>query len=121
VWVRYVASATGSVTMSTCGCTFDSILRVFGSCGGSQIACNDDCCTTSAGANHASQVQFRIVAGEDYLVRISGFDGASGNGVLNITAASDCASDFNHSGQANVQDIFDFLAAWFAGCAGSVV
>jgi hypothetical protein len=26
------------------------------------------------------------------------------------------AADFNHVGGINVQDIFDFLAAWFAGC-----
>ena len=26
-----------------------------------------------------------------------------------------CTADFNHSGAASVQDIFDFLAAWFAG------
>ena len=26
------------------------------------------------------------------------------------------ASDFNHDGFKNVQDIFDFLSAWFAGC-----
>ncbi len=26
------------------------------------------------------------------------------------------AADFNHVGGLNVQDIFDFLAAWFAGC-----
>ena len=25
-------------------------------------------------------------------------------------------ADFNGSGQASVQDIFDFLNAWFAGC-----
>ena len=25
-------------------------------------------------------------------------------------------SDFNHDGFKNVQDIFDFLSAWFAGC-----
>jgi predicted outer membrane repeat protein len=27
-----------------------------------------------------------------------------------------CAADFNHSGTLTVQDIFDYLAAWFAGC-----
>ena len=27
-----------------------------------------------------------------------------------------CPADFNHSGVLGVQDIFDFLAAWFAGC-----
>jgi hypothetical protein len=27
-----------------------------------------------------------------------------------------CPADFNHSGSVSVQDIFDFLAAYFAGC-----
>jgi hypothetical protein len=27
-----------------------------------------------------------------------------------------CAADFNRSGDLSVQDIFDFLGAWFAGC-----
>ncbi len=30
-----------------------------------------------------------------------------------------CPPDFNHSGAVNVQDIFDFLAAWFAGGPGA--
>ena len=30
--------------------------------------------------------------------------------------ASTPSADFNHSGTISVQDIFDFLAAWFAGC-----
>jgi hypothetical protein len=31
--------------------------------------------------------------------------------------AGDPRADFNHSGAISVQDIFDFLAAYFAGCA----
>ena len=27
-----------------------------------------------------------------------------------------CAADINHSGSVTVQDVFDFLSAWFAGC-----
>jgi hypothetical protein len=27
-----------------------------------------------------------------------------------------CPADFNNSGAVSVQDIFDFLAAYFAGC-----
>ena len=30
--------------------------------------------------------------------------------------AGQISADFNHSGAVSVQDIFDFLAAWFAGC-----
>ena len=32
-----------------------------------------------------------------------------------------CIADFNHSGAVTVQDIFDFLAAWFAGNASADV
>ncbi len=34
-----------------------------------------------------------------------------------VTATFGCKSDFNNVGGTNVQDIFDFLAAWFAGNA----
>jgi hypothetical protein len=27
-----------------------------------------------------------------------------------------CPADVNNSGQVTVQDIFDFLTSWFAGC-----
>ena len=120
VWFRYVAPLHGSVVCNTCGCTFDSILRVFASCAaaplGAQIACNDDFCLNTSGLNRASQVTFRVIAGEDYLIRISGFNGASGSGNLNFSFAPDCTADFNHSGGKEVQDIFDFLAAWFGAC-----
>lgn len=33
-----------------------------------------------------------------------------------LTIRTRCATDFNASGAADVTDIFDFLAAWFAGC-----
>jgi hypothetical protein len=35
---------------------------------------------------------------------------------LNAWFAGNIAADFNHSGALSVQDIFDFLGAWFAGC-----
>ncbi len=35
---------------------------------------------------------------------------------LNAWFAADSAADFNHAGGLTVQDIFDFLNAWFAGC-----
>jgi hypothetical protein len=45
----------------------------------------------------------------------SGSGAAIGVQVLGTPAAGACAPDFNHSGGVEVQDIFDFLAAWFAG------
>ena len=121
VWFRYVAPLHGTVVFNTCGCTFDSILRVFASCAaaplGANIACNDDFCTGGGvGLNRASQVSFRVIAGEDYLIRISGYNGATGSGNLNFSFVPDCTADFNHSGGKEVQDIFDFLTAWFGAC-----
>jgi hypothetical protein len=34
-----------------------------------------------------------------------------------ITVLPPCTADFNNSGAATVQDVFDYLAAWFAQCA----
>jgi hypothetical protein len=34
------------------------------------------------------------------------------------SCAPACPADFNNSGSLQVQDIFDFLNAWFAGCTG---
>ena len=120
VWFRFVPPANGQVTMTTCGCSFDSVLRVFAGCpaGASfptQIACNDDFCASATG-NTASQVSFRGTCGVPVYVRISGYNNATGAGNLGISMVADCAADFNHANGINVQDIFDFLAAWFAGC-----
>ncbi len=38
------------------------------------------------------------------------------NGSVSLHVLSRCKADFNESGTLTVQDIFDFLAAWFAGC-----
>ncbi len=120
VYFRYVAPVHGVATFNTCGCSFDSILRAYANCAavplGAQIACNDDACPASYGLMRSSQVSFRVVAGEDYLIRISGYNGESGSGNLSFSIVADCPADFNHSGTLQVQDIFDMLNAWFAGC-----
>jgi hypothetical protein len=47
------------------------------------LACNDDfACTT--GGNLRSQVTFNSVAGRNYLIRVGGYNGASGAGTLSI-------------------------------------
>jgi hypothetical protein len=40
---------------------------------------------------------------------------ASQDAILAVTS-SGCPADFNNSGAKDVQDVFDFLAAWFAAC-----
>jgi len=120
VWFRFLPTVTGNVDISTCGANFDTVLRVFDTCASAtHIVCNDDACTggPSVGNTLASRVQFRCHAGEDYLIRISGFSGQAGSGNLTFSVVPDCRADFNNSGgPQNVADIFSFLSAWFAGC-----
>jgi trimeric autotransporter adhesin len=48
------------------------------------------------------------------------FTNACGNATSNGSGLSDhCDADHNHDGFLTVQDIFDFLNDWFAGCIGS--
>jgi len=64
-----------------------------------------------------SRIDMPIRAGSSYLVRIAGYsDTTIGTGHLLITESANCPGDFNNSGSVSVQDIFDFLSAYFAGC-----
>ena len=56
--------------------------------------------------------------------RFRGYAWSPNVGWINLDDAStfvslDCPADFNCSGVVGVQDIFDFLAAYFGGCNGS--
>lgn len=42
--------------------------------------------------------------------------GGANSAEYTVSVDAGCAADFNHSGGIEVQDIFDFLASWFAGC-----
>jgi hypothetical protein len=58
-----------------------------------------------------------------YTLRLLVSDGATDNcagggnsAEYAVSVDVGCAADFNHSGGVEVQDIFDMLSAWFAGC-----
>lgn len=110
VWYRLVAPVSGMYEISTCGSRFDTVLHVYDTCGGTQLDCADDGCGLS------SHLLFPATAGEAYLIRIAGYAGATGSGILTIAPAAGCPGDFNHSGEVSPQDLFDFLAAFFAPC-----
>jgi len=50
--------------------------------------------------------------GHDFSFLVAG-DDADRNGTASTPS---CAADFNHDGSATLQDLFDFLTSWFAGC-----
>jgi len=53
-----------------------------------------------------------VSTGHDFSFLIAGTltTGTSGN------SSATCAADFNQDGKVSVQDLFDFLSAWFTGC-----
>ena len=79
IWYAYTATCTGEVEINTCGSLFDTVLALFDACGGSELACNDDSCDLQ------SQITASVTLGTTYLIRISGFNGETGEGVLTIS------------------------------------
>jgi hypothetical protein len=79
VWLKVVSGMSGNMTVETCGLAFfDTVLAAFDGCGGNQLACNDDACSLQ------SRITFPVTAGVPVVIRISGYNGASGSGSVNI-------------------------------------
>lgn len=79
VWYRFTAPAAASYVISLCGSDFDTTLAVFDTCGGLEIACNDDACDSQ------SQVTVALTEGQSYVIRIAGYDGDVGVYRLSVT------------------------------------
>jgi hypothetical protein len=84
---EWTPSTTGIATVDTCSGTtnFDTVLGVRqGSCGGTEIACNDD----ASGCGLRSRVVFFSNAGTTYYIVVDGYGGQSGDFTLTVTPAS---------------------------------
>jgi hypothetical protein len=99
VWLSYTPVASGAVTISTCneGTDFDTTLAVFDGCGGVELACNDDFC------GFQSQVTVNMTAGTRYLIRVAGYNGATGQYAVTVDVPAlpcgeECNSCFSYPG-----------------------
>lgn len=85
IWYTWTAPASGLVTMSTAGSTFDTTLGVYTGTALSRlrrVAANDD---ESFSSNQlTSRVSFNAVAGATYQILVDGFGGASGSVSLSV-------------------------------------
>jgi hypothetical protein len=91
---QWTPSLSGTATIDTCSTTatrYDTVLYVrSNSCGGAQLACNDDttgCGTTTDVSNphRGSKVTTSITAGQTYFIVVDGYNGSSGNFTLHVT------------------------------------
>jgi hypothetical protein len=78
VWYSYTPRSDKTVTISLCGSAFDTTLAVFDSCGGIELACNDDYCALQ------SELTIDLNAGQTYLIRVAGYNGQMGDYTLTI-------------------------------------
>ena len=123
VWFSYTTPATpacGRIAMTTCpgGGTWNSVIQVFDSCNGTQIACNDNMSTTGAGAptgcTASSQAGIRalpVTANTTYYIRVGGNAATQfGAGKLHIFVLGDTDGD----GARTTSDIPSFITAVMA-------
>ncbi len=123
LWYEYVATCTGTLTVSLCGSSFDTALAVYpaGCPGGSgtALACNDNGC----GAQ--SELTLAVEEGTALLIRVGG--PAVGTGTLQVSCAPTAVLANDDCDSAEVVDVgvtfFDTTAATpsapeDASCAG---
>jgi hypothetical protein len=80
--ISFTAPIAGDYTFDTFGSGYDTALALATSCAaGAEVACNDD-----SGGTLQSQITYNLAAGQNVLVVVDGYNAATGNWVLNITA-----------------------------------
>jgi hypothetical protein len=95
VWYRYTAASSGTAVITTCAkaTNFDSVLSVHTACPGSianEIACNDDSCGFDI---VPSTLSFPVGAGNDYFIRVAGYNSEVGEFELTLTPPPDEPGD----------------------------
>lgn len=87
VWYKYRPATTGNVRVTTnnvsgSGSTnYDTVLVVMSGCGGTVLGCNDDSGTPG---NSSNLPTVAMTAGQTYLIRVSGYLGATGTFTLRV-------------------------------------
>ncbi len=82
VWWSWTATTGGTVTITTSGSSFDTLLAVYTGTSVNAltlVASNDD-----GGGTLQSSVSFSAITGQTYQIAVDGYSGASGTIVLNV-------------------------------------
>jgi hypothetical protein len=91
IWYTYTATCDGTLYVNTCGSGFDTTLVLYDgpACSSlSVLSCSDDS-DTCGFLSLQSAVVGPVVSGQQYLVRVGGYEGATGSGTLSLTCKPD--------------------------------
>ncbi len=93
IWYSYTPGSDGQATFSMCsGTSYDAVMSVHSGCPGTttnELACSDDDCGTTGGP---PIITLDVSAGNTYLIRATGFSGATGSFTLQI-AGPECGAE----------------------------
>jgi len=86
IWYRYLAPASGTITLSTCDqAAYDTDLVLYEDTGSTLmfVACQDD---TTGCSLYTSTLESSVSAGSEYVFRVGGYEyGNSGAGILSVS------------------------------------
>ena len=88
VWHVYTAPHTALATVTLVCTNFDTTLALFDECDGNELVCSDDTCT---GTN--SKLTWLMTAGTDYLIRVAGYEEATGSYTLMVNQEANVLPD----------------------------
>ena len=120
VWYRFTPATGGTLTLDTCGSSFDTMLAVYlgATCPGGalgELACNDDAGGNGPCANTLrSYVNMSVSPGIPYMIRVGGWNNAAGDLTLHVNLSNPCPADFNQDGIVDFFDYLDFVDAFSA-------
>jgi hypothetical protein len=107
IWYNHPSQCDGTLTVDTCSSStnFNTRIAIYAgsTCGSPIVACNDD----AACGSGRSSLSIPVVAGQHYLIRIGGTNGAAGNGVVTLACVPDqpCDPDVNQDGNVDQDDV----------------
>ncbi|MEE9295165.1 MAG: hypothetical protein V3W34_09440 [Phycisphaerae bacterium] len=108
VWYSYIPGSDGPLTLTTCGAgDYDTVISMHTGCPGTtdnQHACMDDGCPELGFKTDLNTV---VAAGVRYLIRVSGFNRASGSFVLTLAGPECGFLDCNGNGIDDAIDVAD--------------
>ncbi|MBT6165151.1 MAG: choice-of-anchor B family protein [Phycisphaerae bacterium] len=85
IWFVWVAEYTGTVHFTTCeDSSFDTSMALYEGACNNQVACNGDGNGDNGCQSYYSAIDFNVQKGSNYYIRIGGWEGATGSGVLTI-------------------------------------
>lgn len=122
VWFAWVAPAVGNVSIDTHGSSFDTLLAVYtGNSVGALTTVDSN--NNDGSANGGSGLGFVATAGTAYKIAVDGFNGASGNVVLNLTFDTNIGANGGSSTQVPAMPPWSLLvmAFGFVGISVAVV